>query len=141
MAQAKSKPQQSKASGRRGQTKKKVKRPSISSGRIYINASFNNTLVYITDPEGNVISWNTAGGQGFKGARKSTPFAAQKAAEAACESAKEYSLRSVDVYINGPGPGSEAAARAAGNYFKVLSLSNITGVPHNGCRAEKERRV
>lgn len=115
----------------------------VSSGKAYVQASFNNTLVYITDLEGNTLSWATAGGMGFKGSRKSTPYAAQQAATKAAQVAKDmYSMRTVDIFIKGPGPGREAAARALSNCFdKVTSIFDVTGIPHNGCRAEKERRV
>lgn len=123
-------------------TKKKVKRV-VNTGRVYVNATFNNTLVYITDQEGNVLSWATAGGQGFKGSRKSTPFAAGEAAKkAATEVVSVYSMKAVDVFVKGPGPGREAAVRALATVgLKVLSITDVTGIPHNGCRGEKERRV
>ncbi len=122
---------------------KKKSKVQVSSGKVYIQASFNNTLVYITDLEGNTLSWATAGGMGFKGSRKSTPYAAQQAASKAAQAAKDnYSMRSVDIFVKGPGPGREAAARAISNCFdKVTSIYDVTGIPHNGCRAEKERRV
>ena len=121
--------------------RKKAKR-TVSNGKAYIQASFNNTLVYITDLEGNTLGWATAGGQGFKGSRKSTPYAAQVAAKTAAQTVKDmYGMRFVDIVIKGPGPGREAAARAVAEVFKVNSISDATGVPHNGCRAEKERRV
>ena len=115
----------------------------ISSGRAYIQASFNNTLVYITDLEGNTLSWATAGGMGFKGSRKSTPYAAQQAATKAAQIAKDtFGMRTIDIFIKGPGPGREAAARSLSNCFdKVTAIYDVTGIPHNGCRAEKERRV
>lgn len=123
-------------------TKKKIKKV-INSGKVYINATFNNTLVYITDQEGNVLSWATAGGQGFKGSRKSTPFAAGEAAiKAAKEVVSVYAMKLADVFVKGPGPGREAAARALpGAGLKVSSITDVTGIPHNGCRGEKERRV
>lgn len=121
--------------------RKKAKR-IVSSGMVHIQASFNNTLVYITDLEGNTLSWATAGGMGFKGSRKSTPYAAQVAAKKAAQDAKDmYGMKSVDVFVKGPGPGREAAARALADFFKVTSITDATGIPHNGCRAEKERRV
>lgn len=115
----------------------------VSSGKAYVQASFNNTLVYITDLDGNTLSWATAGGMGFKGSRKSTPYAAQQAATKAGQAAKDnFSMRTIDIFIKGPGPGREAAARALSNCFdKVTSIYDVTGIPHNGCRAEKERRV
>lgn len=122
---------------------KKKAKVSIVSGKAYIHASFNNTLVYITDLEGNTLSWATAGGMGFKGSRKSTPYAAQQAASKAAQAAKDtYNMRFVEIYIKGPGTGREAAARALSNCFdKVTSIYDVTGIPHNGVRAEKERRV
>lgn len=122
---------------------RKKAKVTVSSGKAYVQASFNNTLVYITDLEGNTLSWATAGGMGFKGSRKSTPYAAQQAATKAAQIAKDtFSMRSVDIFIKGPGPGREAAARALSNCFdKVTSIYDVTGIPHNGCRAEKERRV
>jgi len=123
---------------------KKVKKPKrkISSGKVYIIATFNNTLVYITDLEGNTLGWSTSGGQGFKGSRKSTPYAAQIAAQHVAQSTKEnFGMGVVDIIIKGPGPGREAAARALATHFKVLSITDATGIPHNGCRASKERRV
>jgi small subunit ribosomal protein S11 len=122
---------------------KKKAKVVVSSGKAYVQASFNNTLVYITDLEGNTLSWATAGGMGFKGSRKSTPYAAQQAATKAGQFAKDtFNMRSVDIFIKGPGPGRDAAARALSNCFdKVTSIYDVTGIPHNGCRAEKERRV
>lgn len=121
--------------------RKKTKK-SISSGQVHIQASFNNTLVYITDLEGNALGWATAGSQGFKGSRKSTPYAAQVAAKKAAQDVQDScGLRVVDVFIKGPGPGREAAARVLADYFRVNSITDVTGIPHNGCRAEKERRV
>ncbi len=122
--------------------RKKVK-AAITSGRAYVHASFNNTLIYITDLEGNTISWATSGGMGFKGSRKSTPYAAQQAASKAGQAAKDnFNMRVIDIFIKGPGSGREAAARALSNCFdKVNAIYDVTGIPHNGCRAEKERRV
>ena len=122
---------------------RKKAKVSVFNGKAYVIASFNNTLVYITDLDGNTLSWATAGGMGFKGSRKSTPYAAQQAATKAAQAAIDnYNMRSVDVFIKGPGTGREAAARALSNCFdKVTSISDITGIPHNGVRAEKERRV
>ena len=120
---------------------KKSKR-KVSTGKAHIIATFNNTLVYITDAEGNTLGWSTSGGQGFKGSRKSTPYAAQVAAQHAAGVVKDtYSMVMIDIIIKGPGPGREAAARALAGYFKVLSITDATGIPHNGCRADKERRV
>lgn len=122
-------------------SRKKVKK-AISAGKAYVKATFNNTLVYITDLEGNALSWATSG-ENFKGSKKSTPYAAQQAATKAAQNARDtYSMKSVDIYVKGPGPGRDAAARAVSACFdKVTSLSDITGIPHNGVRAEKERRV
>lgn len=122
---------------------RKKAKVAVTSGKAYIQASFNNTLVYITDLEGNTLSWATAGGMGFKGSRKSTPYAAQQAASKAGQAAKDnYNMRFVEIFVKGPGPGREAAARALSNCFdKVTSIYDVTGIPHNGVRAEKERRV
>ena len=121
---------------------KKKSRRTVASGKVYIQATFNNTLVYITDLDGNTLSWATAGGQGFKGSRKSTPFAAQQASKAAAQkAADEYGLRSVEVYIKGPGPGRESAVKGLADFFKITLISDITKIPHNGCRERKERRV
>ena len=121
---------------------RKKAKVSISSGKVYIQASFNNSLIYITDLEGNTLSWATAGGMGFKGSRKSTPYAAQVAAKKVAQAVKDnYGMKTVDVFIKGPGPGREAAARALVGFFKVTSIHDVTGIPHNGCRAEKERRI
>lgn len=115
---------------------------SILSGRVYIKATFNNTLIYITDLDGNTLGWGTAGIQGFKGSRKSTPYAAQVASKHVANMVKDiYDMKIVEVYIKGPGPGREAAARALSDFFKVSCIIDATGIPHNGCRAEKERRI
>lgn len=122
-------------------TKKKVKK-NISVGVVHVQATFNNTIVSVTDPQGNVLSWASAGSRGFKGSRKSTPFAAQLAAEEAARKAQEHGVRTVTVYINGPGAGRESALRAlqtAG--FRVTSIRDVTPIPHNGCRPPKRRRV
>ncbi|HSA31746.1 MAG TPA: 30S ribosomal protein S11 [Candidatus Omnitrophota bacterium] len=113
-----------------------------TSGQVHIKATFNNTLISITDREGNVISWSSPGSVGFSGSKKSTPFAAQVAASAAAREAKDLGLQSVDVYVKGPGSGRESAIRAiqaAG--LNVTSIRDITPIPHNGCRARKKRRV
>ncbi|MCG8423322.1 MAG: 30S ribosomal protein S11 [Proteobacteria bacterium] len=123
------------------QTKKKV-RKNIQSGVAHITATFNNTIVSITDVSGNVISWSSAGTCGFKGSRKSTPFAAQLAAEDAAKKAMEHGMRNIVVYVKGPGAGRESALRAlnaAG--FKISLIRDVTPVPHNGCRPRKRRRV
>lgn len=121
--------------------KKKVKK-NIPVGIAYIHATFNNTIVSITDPSGNVVSWSSAGAHGFKGSRKSTPFAAQVAGEAAARKAKEYGMRSVTVNVKGPGAGRESALRAIhGAGLSVTLIRDVTPVPHNGCRPRKSRRV
>ncbi|GLR63473.1 30S ribosomal protein S11 [Marinospirillum insulare] len=122
-------------------TRKKV-RKSVVDGIAHIHASFNNTIITITDRQGNTLSWATAGGSGFRGSRKSTPFAAQVASERAATAAAEYGLKNVDVMVKGPGPGRESAVRAlnaAG--FKVTNITDVTPIPHNGCRPPKKRRV
>lgn len=124
-------------------SRKKSARRSVSEGVAHIHASFNNTIVTITDRQGNALAWATAGGQGFRGSRKSTPFAAQVAAEVAGKSAQEqYGLKNVDVLVKGPGPGRESAVRALGALgYKINSISDITPIPHNGTRPPKKRRV
>ncbi|HBA34294.1 MAG TPA: 30S ribosomal protein S11 [Gammaproteobacteria bacterium] len=122
-------------------SKKKIKR-SIADGVAHIHASFNNTIVMITDRQGNALTWATAGGSGFRGSRKSTPFAAQVAAERAGEGAKEYGVKNLEVRVKGPGPGRDSAVRALNNVgFKITSISDVTPIPHNGCRPPKRRRV
>ena len=121
--------------------KKKVKR-TVTDGVAHIYASFNNTIVTISDRQGNTLSWATAGGSGFRGSRKSTPFAAQVAAEKAGTRAKDYGVKSLDVMVKGPGPGRESAVRALNNAgFKITNISDVTPIPHNGCRPPKRRRV
>jgi len=123
-------------------TKKKRERKNIPAGMVHIRATFNNTLVTITDPAGNVIAWSSAGVQGFKGSRKGTPFAAQLAAQDAAKKAMEHGLRNVDVFVKGPGAGREAALRAlqaAG--LTVNLIRDVSPIPHNGCRPPKRRRV
>jgi len=123
------------------QTKKKVKR-TVVDGVAHIYASFNNTIVTISDRQGNTLSWATAGGSGFRGSRKSTPFAAQVAAERAGEAAKVYGLKNLDVNVKGPGPGRESAVRALNAVgYKITNISDVTPIPHNGCRPPKKRRV
>jgi len=122
-------------------TRKKIKK-SVSDGIAHIHASFNNTIVTITDRQGNALSWATAGGSGFRGSRKSTPFAAQIAAEKAGEKAKEFGLKNLDVHVKGPGPGRESAVRALNNIgYKISNIVDVTPIPHNGCRPPKKRRV
>ncbi|MBI2885828.1 MAG: 30S ribosomal protein S11 [Chloroflexi bacterium] len=126
---------------RRRQTRRR-ERKSVPAGRAYIQSTFNNTMVTITDPNGNAISWASAGTSGFKGSRKSTPYAAQMAAEAAVRKGMEHGLRQVDVYVRGTGSGREAAIRslqAAG--LTITSIRDVTPIPHNGCRPPKRRRV
>ena len=123
-------------------SRKKVTRRSVAEGVAHIHASFNNTIVTITDRQGNALAWATAGGQGFRGSRKSTPFAAQVAAEVAGKAAQEYGVKNVDVLVKGPGPGRESAVRALGALgYKINSISDITPLPHNGTRPPKKRRV
>ena len=126
---------------KRVRTKKKEKK-NISTGVVHIQSTFNNTIITITDMTGNTISWATAGGQGFKGSRKSTPFAAQLAAQDAAKKAMEHGMKNVEVYVKGPGSGRESALRAlqaAG--FEIQNLTDVTPLPHNGCRPPKRRRV
>ena len=122
-------------------TKKRV-RKNVEHGQAHIQASFNNTIVTLTDAQGNALSWASAGGLGFKGSRKSTPYAAQMAAETATKAATIHGLKTVDVFVKGPGSGREAAIRAlAANGLQVLTIQDVTPVPHNGCRPPKRRRV
>ncbi|MBI5040469.1 MAG: 30S ribosomal protein S11 [Gammaproteobacteria bacterium] len=121
--------------------KKKVKK-NVVDGVVHVHASFNNTIITITDRQGNALSWATAGGSGFRGSRKSTPFAAQVAAERAGKAAQEYGLKNVEVMVKGPGPGRDSAVRALHNVgFKVTNIQDVTPIPHNGCRPPKKRRV
>jgi small subunit ribosomal protein S11 len=122
-------------------TRKKITR-TIADGIAHIHASFNNTIITITDRQGNTLSWATSGGSGFRGSRKSTPFAAQVAAERAGEAAKEYGLQNLDVQVKGPGPGRESAVRALNACgYKISNITDVTPIPHNGCRPPKKRRV
>jgi len=121
---------------------RKKEKKSIPQGRAYIHSTFNNVIVTLTDPAGNVLSWGSSGTAGFKGSRKGTPYAAQMAAESAAKKAKEYGLRQVDVFVRGPGGGREAAIRSlqiAG--LIITSIRDVTPIPHNGCRPPKRRRV
>ena len=123
-------------------TTRRRERKNIEKGQAHIHSSFNNTIVTITDVQGNAISWASSGGLGFKGSRKSTPFASQMAAETAANAAKEHGLKSVEVYVKGPGSGREAAIRAlqtAG--LEISMIKDVTPIPHNGCRPPKRRRV
>src|ERR1035437_706192 len=131
-----------KASGAKRTTRKRRERKNIERGAAHIRSTFNNTIVTITDTAGNAISWASAGGLGYRGSRKSTPFAAQMAAEAASKAAMEHGLKTVEVYVKGPGAGREAAIRAlqaAG--LEVSLIKDETPIPHNGCRPPKRRRV
>lgn len=122
-------------------TRKKVKK-HVVDGIAHVHASFNNTIVTITDRQGNAVAWATAGGCGFRGSRKSTPFAAQVAAERAGKAAQEFGMKNLEVRVKGPGPGRESAVRslnAAG--FKITNIEDVTPIPHNGCRPPKKRRV
>jgi small subunit ribosomal protein S11 len=132
---------QSVRSTRRTAGAKKIKR-SISSGQVHVFASFNNTIITVTDMDGNTVSWGSGGSAGFKGSRKSTPFAARLAAEQAIKTAQQIGMQEVDLFVKGPGPGRENAIRAVQALgLKVRSISDITPVPHNGCRPPKKRRV
>ncbi len=122
-------------------TRKKVKK-TVVDGVVHIHASFNNTIITISDRQGNTLCWATAGGSGFRGSRKSTPFAAQVASERAGNVAKEFGMKNVEVMVKGPGPGRESAVRALNNVgFKITNISDVTPIPHNGCRPSKKRRV
>jgi small subunit ribosomal protein S11 len=121
--------------------KKRIKK-EIADGIAHVHASFNNTIVTISDRKGNALSWATAGGSGFRGSRKSTPFAAQVAAERAGTVALEFGMKNLDVMIKGPGPGRESAVRSLNNLgFKINNIVDVTPIPHNGCRPPKKRRV
>jgi small subunit ribosomal protein S11 len=121
--------------------RKKV-RKNVSDGIAHVHASFNNTIITITDRQGNALSWASSGGAGFKGSRKSTPFAAQVAAETAGRAAQEQGIRNLDVRIKGPGPGRESSVRALNALgIKIVSIADVTPVPHNGCRPPKKRRI
>ncbi len=122
--------------------KKRKEKKNVPTGIVHINASFNNTVVTITDPAGNVVSWSSSGTVGFKGSRKGTPFASQKAAETAAKMAQENGMRTVGILVKGPGAGRESAMRAINiSGFKVSFIRDITPIPHNGCRPPKRRRV
>jgi small subunit ribosomal protein S11 len=129
------------AGPKKSRTKRRERR-IIPVGRAYIQSSFNNTIVTITDPEGNVLSWGSSGTVGFKGSRKGTPYAAQLAAQDAVKKSQNYGIRQVDVFVKGPGSGREAAIRALqGAGLAVTSIKDVTPIPHNGCRPPKKRRV
>jgi small subunit ribosomal protein S11 len=129
------------ASGEVSKARKKSKRLVID-GIAHVHSTFNNTIITITDRQGNTLSWATAGSSGFKGSRKSTPFAAQVAAERAGQAALEYGLKSLEVFVSGPGPGRESAVRSLNSVgFRISNIEDITPIPHNGCRPPKKRRV
>ncbi|MFZ2405349.1 MAG: 30S ribosomal protein S11 [Methylobacter sp.] len=122
-------------------SRKRIKK-EIADGIVHVHASFNNTIITITDRKGNALSWATSGGSGFRGSRKSTPFAAQVAAEKAGSVALEFGMKNLDVMIKGPGPGRESAVRSLNNLgFKINNIVDVTPIPHNGCRPPKKRRV
>ena len=122
-------------------SRKRIKK-EVADGIVHVHASFNNTLITITDRKGNALSWATSGGSGFRGSRKSTPFAAQVAAEKAGIVAQEFGMKNLDVMIKGPGPGRESAVRSLNNLgFKINNIVDVTPIPHNGCRPPKKRRV
>ena len=122
-------------------TRKKVKK-NVVDGIAHVHATFNNTIVMVTDRQGNALAWATAGGSGFRGSRKSTPFAAQVAAERVALVVKEMGMKNMDVCVKGPGPGRESAIRALNsNGFNITSITDVTPIPHNGCRPPKRRRV
>jgi small subunit ribosomal protein S11 len=135
--------QQKKQAGAKAKARtRKKERRQVAYGQAHIKSSFNNTIVTITDQQGNVLSWATAGNAGFKGSRKSTPFAAQLAAEKAAKGAAEHGVRKVDVYVKGPGSGRETAIRSLqANGLEVAVIKDVTPIPHNGCRPPKRRRV
>ncbi|KPK50043.1 MAG: 30S ribosomal protein S11 [Thiotrichales bacterium SG8_50] len=122
-------------------TKKKVKK-NVAEGIAHVHASFNNTIISISDRQGNVLSWATCGGSGFRGSRKSTPFAAQMAADKAGRKAQEFGLKTLDVRVKGPGPGRDSSIRALNALgYEISSITDVTSIPHNGCRPAKRRRV
>jgi small subunit ribosomal protein S11 len=127
---------------RRGTTRRRREKKVVNFGQVHIQATFNNTIVTITDMNGNALCWASAGGLGFRGSRKSTPYAAQMASDSAANAAKEFGLRSVEVFVKGPGSGREAAIRAlSAAGLEVTMIKDVTPVPHNGCRPPKRRRI
>ena len=127
---------------RKGRKKKKKEKKIVGEGIVHIQATFNNTIVTVTDKQGNTIVWSSSGVKGFKGSRKSTPFAAQMAAQDAAKKAMEYGMKRVEIYVKGPGAGRETAIRAIRNAgLKVTLIKDVTPIPHNGCRPPKRRRV
>jgi small subunit ribosomal protein S11 len=129
------------AKAKQQKTRKKVKRV-VSDGIVHVHASFNNTIVTFTDRQGNALCWATSGGSGFRGSRKSTPYAAQVATERAATTAKEFGMKSVAVFVYGPGPGRESTIRELiSQDFKIVEITDVTGIPHNGCKPPKKRRV
>jgi len=130
------------ADAKKRQRGKRRERKSIPRGKVFVQSTFNNTIVTITDPNGNALSWSSAGSSAFKGSRKSTPYAAQMAAESCAKKAMEHGVRQVEVYVRGPGSGREAAIRALQAVgMLVTSITDVTPIPHNGCRPPKRRRV
>lgn len=122
--------------------KKRKEKKTVYEGNVFIQATFNNTIVTVTDLMGNAVSWASAGGLGFRGAKKSTPYAAQTTAETAARKAMDFGLRAVNIYVKGPGVGRESAVRSIGNLgIQVMSIRDVTPIPHNGCRPKKTRRV
>ncbi len=132
---------QARTTSRRGTTSRKVKR-QLSSAQVHVYASFNNTIITVTDLQGNTVCWGSSGSVGYKGSRKSTPFAARQATEQTLKTAQSMGIQEVELIINGPGPGRESAIRAVQSMgIKIRAISDITPVPHNGCRPPKKRRV
>lgn len=130
------------ASPNTSSTKRKRVKKNITDGVAHVHASFNNTIILISDRQGNALSWCTSGACGFRGSRKSTPFAAQVAAERAGQGAAEHGVKNLEVFVNGPGPGRESAVRALNSAgFKITNITDVTPIPHNGCRPPKRRRV
>jgi small subunit ribosomal protein S11 len=134
-------PTQTTGTAAAGKVKKRVKK-NVAEGIAHIQASFNNTIVTISDRQGNVLAWSTAGGAGFKGSRKSTPFAAQVAADKAGRAAQDYGVKALEVHVKGPGPGRDSAVRALHALgYEISNIIDVTSIPHNGCRPAKRRRV